>query len=410
PKVTLKLDYFAHTTADSAAEYLSTRAAAGNMPDVVYDDAGPLPTYLAQGWMRSLDEFAANDPDYRSYVASNLKADYTYGGKLYALPHQAHFETFLLNTDVLNALNLSMPSLSWTIGDFESYCKKATTNKYSAQEDFGSLYNSFAHNYSPATTLYGYNPASKQFDVSGLIQSTKLLLTLRSIPGLEANVLRKTSSGGVTDYTKKFGTGSYSDNFVAFHKGLTLFHGLGTWEYAIKRKTVTNFNWTMWPFPQETQGVMPYHVDHCFMTSSAKNTAAAWQVLRYLTYSYEGNIARLSMYDAANAGKYALQNNYYFPTCTHPAVAAKFKSLPKVDDTAKYLYENMGKCYRYDMVKLVPDWNNIVTSYYTQAMNTAISGTASLVDQTLTEAAAKANTVITNSWNTFNGKLATAQK
>ena len=107
PKVKLKIDYFAHSSEDSAAEYLSARAAAVNMPDIVYDDTGRIPTYLTQGWMYPLDEFVKGDTDYRKYVPDNLKADYTYGGKLYALPHQAHYETFLLNLDLLTIIQIT---------------------------------------------------------------------------------------------------------------------------------------------------------------------------------------------------------------------------------------------------------------------------------------------------------------
>lgn len=403
--VKLKFDYFSNGT--DATEYLSTRAAAGNMPDIVYDDAGSLPTKILQGWVHPLDEFVKNDPDYKNYVPANLKSDYTFGGKLYALPHQAHFETFLLNTDVLNKLNLSKPSLDWTFEDFADYCKKATTDTYSAQEDFGALYSTFVNCFDSSATLYGYNPSTKKINASGLITSIKKIKELRTIPGLEANSLKSNMS----DYTKKFGTGGWSDGWVAFHKGLTLFHGLGTWEYKNKRETVTNFNWIMWTFPQSSSGVMPYHVDHCFMTSSCKNTAAAWQLLRYCTYSYEGNIARLSMYDDTNKGKYALQNSFYYPTCTHPKVVEKFNSLPgvKSEPVAEYLQANIGKCFRYDMVKIVPDWNNIVGDVYSGAIMTAVNGADSLVEQTINQYATAATKRSENAWSEFNTKLKKVQ-
>ena len=406
PKIKLKIDYFAHSSEDSAAEYLSARAAAGNMPDIVYDDTGRIPTYLTQGWMYPLDEFVKGDTDYQKYVPDNLKADYTYGGKLYALPHQAHYETFLLNLDLLNELNLKVPSLSWTLDDFANYCKKAVTDTSAAQEDFGALYASFVNCFNSSTTQYGYNTKTKQFDPSGFSSSIKFLLNLKAVPGLEAASLRSTNgSDGNNNYFTKFGTGTYSDNFVAFHKGRTLFHGLGTWEYASKRKEVTNFNWKMFPFPQSKPGAMPYHVDICFMTTAVRNKAAAWQFLRYVTYSYEGNVARLSQYDSANKGKYALVNDLYYPTSHHPKVEEKFKSLPGLTDVQLYLYQNQSKCYRFDMVKLVPDWSNISKQYLTPAFNDAIGGTTSGVDAALNEPFRKANKAVTEAWNKLNKAL-----
>lgn len=414
PNIKLKFDYFAHTTTDSAEEYLSTRAAAGNMPDIVYDDAGPLPTYLTQGWMYPLDEFVKGDTDYQKYVPDNLKKDYTYGGKLYALPHQAHYETFLLNTDLWNRLNikdgsgkaLSQPALNWTLEDFEKYCKLAVTDKSAAQEDMGALYSSFVNCFNKNDTAMGYNTSTKKFETNGIGDSIKFLMSLKAVPGLEAASLRSTSgSSGSNNYFTKFGSGNYSDNFVAFHKGMTLFHGLGTWEYASKRKTVTNFKWKMIPFPQKVSGSMPYHVDACWMTKSVRNKEAAWQLLRYVTYSYEGNEARLSMYDAKNKGKYSLVNELYYPTSHHPKVEAKFKSLPGITDAQLYLYENQSKCYRFDMAKLVPDWNNIYKTYLTPALNSAKAGTQSGVDQALAEPYAKANKALDEAWAKLNKAL-----
>ena len=54
--------------------------------------------------------------------------------ELYALPHQAQFEEMVVNLDVLDALNLDMPELDWTLEDFEKYLKAATNSKYSGIE------------------------------------------------------------------------------------------------------------------------------------------------------------------------------------------------------------------------------------------------------------------------------------
>lgn len=64
----------------------------------------------------------------------NLIQDYTYCGRLYALPHQVQYEGTFINLDVLDALNLDMPSLDWTPEDFAEYLKAATTSTYSGIE------------------------------------------------------------------------------------------------------------------------------------------------------------------------------------------------------------------------------------------------------------------------------------
>lgn len=405
--IDIKFDYFAHSSEDSAAEYLSTRTAAGKMPDIIWDEAGKLPLYIQQGWVYPLDEFVKDDPDFE-YVPSNLVRDYTFGGKLYALPHQAHFEETFINLDVLDAINKKLPQLDWTPDDFEEYLRAASTDKYSGIEMLAMIPTMLTNAFNPETTLYGYNLDTKQFDVSGFVEAVKYTVNLRAIPNLEAWALRRSTTGGKTDYVIKFGS---SDDMTAFNKGLTLFHGVGTWELADAATRWSNMNWTMWTIPQNSSnpGAMPLHVDHCFMTSACKNPETAFQVLRYITYSTEGNLARLSMYDEANQGKYATINNVYYPTTTNPKVAEKFNSLPGVTETDKYLFANIDKCMRYDLLKIVPGWNDVLSNYLSDYFNKAMDGTVANVEPILKEMESKANEAIAKEWSNFNSKLAKVQ-
>lgn len=408
PNLDIKFDYFSHTEDDSAAEYLSTRAAAGKLPDIVWDEAGQLPLYVTQGWVYPLDEFVAGDPDFE-YIPKNLITDYTYCGKLYALPHQAHYELTYVNLDLLNTLNLDMPSLSWTPEDFETYLKAATTAEYSGIEKLFMIPNLLTDAFDPNTTQYGYNYDTRQLEMGGFIKAVQYMVRLRQIPGLEAWALRRNTSGEENDYVKKFGT---NEDNAAFDKGLTLFHGVGSWELASAKTRWEGRNWTYWTVPQssEAPGCMPLHVDHCFMTSSCENPKAAFQVLRYLTYSKEGNIARLSMYDAENAGKYATMNYLYYPTTLHPEVAEKFGSLPNVTELDQFLFENITNSKRMDTAKIVPSWKDVFTNYIETSVNTATDGTEAMVEATLNEAASKANQALSEAWTTFETKVSEVQR
>ena len=408
PNLDIQFDYFSHTTEDSAAEYLSTRTAAGELPDIVWDEAGQLPLYVSQGWVYPLDEFVADDPDFQ-YVPESLIANYTYCGKLYALPHQAHFEEMFVNLDVLNALNLDMPSLDWTTEDFATYLKAATNSTYSGMEKLFQIPTLVTSAFNPSTSQYGYNEDTRQFEVDGFVKALQYMVDLRAIPGLEAWALRRNSTGEETDYVKKFG--SNEDN-AAFDKGLTLFHGVGTWELADAQNRWSDKNWTCWTIPQsaENPGVMPYHVDHCFMTSSCENPEAAWQVLRFITYSTEGNLARLSMYDEENAGKYVTINQLYYPTTSNPEVAEKFLSLPGVTETDKYLFENIPNCRRFDYDKIVPSWTDVVSNYFQEPVNNATDGTSAMVEATITEAASLANPAMEKAWADFEATVTQVQQ
>lgn len=104
-------------------------------------------------------------------------------------------------------------------------------------------------------------------------KSTTLQRQLRESPGVEAWYMR-TSNANLeeSDYVKKFGKGNLDDLDMAFHMGRTAMGLYGTWDEFPLQQQNLSFQWTLWPYPQSADhpGRMPLHVDHCFMTSSAK--------------------------------------------------------------------------------------------------------------------------------------------
>ena len=89
----------------------------------------------------------------------------------------------------------------------------------------------------------------------------------------------------------------------------------------------------------------------------------------------------------------------------------KFKSLPgvKAEPVAEYLQTNIGNCYRYDPVKLVPNWNKTTADAY-KNLYKAVSGADSLVDQTVNQAIKTCNDKVQKEWSDFNKKLTEVQK
>ncbi len=121
------------------------------------------------------------------------------------------------------------------------------------------------------------------------------------------------------------------------------------------------------------------------MTKSAKNKAASFQVLRYMTYSVEGNLARLAMYESKNKGKYDLNERLYYPTTLNSKISEKFNSLPGVTDVDKYMYENIGNGFRQDLIKLVPGFTDIGTKLSTIKNVSQINSVQNTVNKMVTD-------------------------
>ena len=117
---------FPGSTGGAFNEYLTQKAAANSMPDLMWLDWNDFAPEVASGFVMPLDEYFDADPE-AAYVPSGMTDPYVYGGKLYALPCQMNAMGITVNLDMLEALNIEKPSYDWTVAEFIDICKKAIT-------------------------------------------------------------------------------------------------------------------------------------------------------------------------------------------------------------------------------------------------------------------------------------------
>lgn len=413
PNIKIKVDYY-NSSSDTSKEYIANKSAAGKLPDIVFDDIAQLPLYVSQGIVYPLTKFVKNDKEF-NYIPKYIIDTYTYGGDLYALPHQAYFTSIVFNLDLMDSLNLDMPELDWTVEDFIKLSKKGYTKNNYAIDDDNFFESYFAPLYSTGATNYGYVEKTRTFDINALVKSLQLQAELRDIPGLVGYTARFGSSGEKSDYYKLVGS---EDQFAATKNGKSLMLDLqrGTYNYSFIDELCDGFEWCFWPYPQNSAnpGRMPVHIDHAWMTTAVKNPEAAFTVLRYLTYSKEGNLARLNAYINADSGKYSLNLPYYTPITVQPDVKATYEKLMKkmsgnslTYETALYQYKNLEKCFRGDAEKFIPSFSQSWLDNATVAVNKMrdgrdYSGAAALQK--------KATNAIQDYWKDFETKLAKVKK
>lgn len=405
PNIELNVVYYDVSTSD----YLSAQAAAGTMPDVVFDDASQIYYYVSQGWVYPLDDFVEGDEDF-SYVPVSITDSYRYGGNLYALPMQAHFNSIFINLDLLDKLNMDLPDLDWTPEDYMDLLKSGTTNEYSGTEILWQIDEYLAGTISTDTGYYGYDPQTRTFRTSDTwVQGVNIMRELRSYPGCEAWSLRNSNvDGDTSDYTRKFGNGDTSDIHMAFKMGKILTDPRGTWDVAWLKELP--YEWVLWPFPQgeDSPGRLPMHIDCSWVTSTAQNPQAAFEFVRFVTYSKEGNLERLAMYETGDTDDYTLNEMFYIPTTNHPEVAEHFKNLENVSESIAYMYDNMTNSFRADLSKIVPGWDQVNNEYLSPRGNEVRDGIedAASVAAELDNVCTKA---IQGYWNDFEETLSKVQ-
>lgn len=385
---------------------MTALAAADNLPDVCMGSE-QFGYILQQGWAYPLDSLIEEDKECEYLLKSGLKR-FTYNDHIFAIPYQLTFNTIVVNEDLLNTLNMDKPGYDWTVDEFVSMAKKATTNEYSG---INYVYNTENPTWGLDNKLmgallpegyeqFGYSFETHNIDLTvnnAWVESNNILNELASVPGLIADNLKASSSGSVNDYEKKFGKDA--DALVS---GKVLFGNHSTWEYGTFAKS--NFKFDMYPVPTG-DGIpsrIQTHMDFCYMTTKVteENRDAAWAFLKFMSFDKDGCLIRLQdRIDNPTGG-------IYIPASGDPDVLKAFDDT-EYPEGIKYMYhqtvENPDQALVADCDKVVPNFWADITQYRDTAVKSVQEGTdpAALV----TDLQTKASEAIAASWEYFSTSM-----
>ncbi len=389
---------------DDALEYLTSQEMSGKKkPDIIYHDAGPLPSYIQNGWVYPLTSFVEGDEAFEK-VPKNLVENYMYNDNLYALGYTIFTNALLINEDLVEEMNVDLPEYDWNWDDFLEFVKACTNSSYSGVEDLTGVYNWMPGTMTEGRSITGYDYNANTFDLEAVRKYVNYYSEIGKLNGVEGTSLKQIASAGKSDYEKKFGTGTDTD--AAFIAGKVAGTFTGTWAYATWNQKELDFNWEFYPVPQCTPGRIPIHIDYCWMTTDVaeENLEAAWTFLRYVTYSREGNLARLTAYDEDHISS-DVNQAYYIPWTTDEKVVEKFRSLPYVTDSILYIFDNLDKGYPGDPEKTVPGFEDVEYSVVGKLAYEAVMGKRDFASG-MNEAQSKANAQIQEHLTNFNAALA----
>lgn len=411
PNVEITLDKWTHSTNDDGREYLVKNMKTGTAADIIWDEAGEMPRYIKEGWVRPITKYVNADPE-AGNIPANLKADYTFEGELFAVPHQATFELVAVNTTLYEKLGGKASDLEKYRSNpmtWDEYCAllQLGADGFSKKMCVGITDLFVTHNRycwwltsdkSARYSTLALNLDTGNREVSFYQEGAKEFRRLREINGVE---------GWYTSQQGKLKSElSYSSSYSGLWKaGKALVED--TLTVYVDNWNNLSFNYVTMPTPTKNGNLM-MHIDQCFITSncSDENMDAAFQLLRFMSYSTNGNLARLSMYEPENAKIYNLNSHVYYPTTNSQAVAEKFNSLDVVNATDKYLFANIKNSKRYDAFKIFPDYrDNMTESKSGTALNNVTDGKDPTASG-LAEPTAKFNTLSQASLKTLKESIA----
>ena len=412
PDIQLELIIGSEEASKMATE-LSTLAAGNKLPDVAVGVEN-FAYILSQGLAYPLDNLYAADPDKADALQAGIQ-NYTYNGHLYALPFRVQFNGIMVNLDLIETKNLDVPEYDWTVEEFMDMAKKATDDQYSGI----NIVNSGDNTHDLQTKLmgammeapyqmYGYNMDTHEFDFTSgpWTKAQNYIKELRSVPGLISDELKewgKRNQGIADAYDNKFG-GS-ADAMVA---GKVLFGNHNSWEtYWMVKKC--NFQWDMYPVPHaaDVEERIQTHVDYAFLTPAVteENAQAAYEVIKFLSFSKEGCLTRMAITDRGVAA-----NDYtafYTPGSSNPDVLQAYSDNELIPGGMKYMLQTISedpeKIFIADANKLIPNFWDDVEDYLAQTEEQIENGgDAHALAQDLQN---KVNAAAKDTWERFEAKL-----
>lgn len=402
PNITVVIEPFE----GESGPYLTQKAGENALPDVLWGDWTNFPYAVSQGYVRPIDDLFNADEESK-YVSKSLLTPYTYGGKLYAVPDQIHAMMMAVNTDMFDELNIDKPSYNWTVEEFEATMKAATTKTTSGAaklEDFDWVYSSWDTN--KWTPCYDYKTMKFDFTSSWLPAFNKMQ-EMSAVPGLDVRMLRINNEG--KDYIAKFGEAGLNDAHYTFKEGMSLLVPGASWESNWMRAQV-KVNWEYFPYPRKdasSPAMTPVHVNHTYMMSTCKDVDAAWQLLKWVSFGSEGNVAKTEIFSKRPADEQAdgkLYFLFYFPSTSHPDVVKAFNNNPYVTDGLKQVYKNLENSFRCDLNKILPGYNLIFTDEVWGLLGGARDGKLNAAD-VATKLDKLVNDAATEQWKIFNDSL-----
>ncbi len=276
---------------------------------------------LPYGWLADISEMYKNDPDTK-YIFPTLQASGTFGNKRYAVPTYIYPQFWIVNKTLLEEANVPIPDYDWSWETMEQTAKMANneTNKIIG--------------------LYGVNGGyGAESGARAYISELPKIIKMKSDPVVGASWSARGFDGESFNYLDDAQLTAFNKLMTALNEGwcklgLTAEQKLeyyGSEDYrptvngkvAIWReeswsfkdvKDLLEFEWDIYPGPG---GVTGGNTDIIGISSLCAEKKAAYQLLKWMSYSEEGILKRFELFREHGGVVYRQGNNYPYPVADY---------------------------------------------------------------------------------------------
>lgn len=279
-----------------------------NVPDVFL--VNRLENFLPVGLMADITDCFDNDPD-TEYIFDSVRNLGVYKNKRYVIPTYIYPQFWIVNKDLIQEANQSLPGYDWTWEMMENLAKSVhndTTHKiglYGTAQYFYEYPKVIESKTNPDNGWYAYGYNGEKFDFSS--QSYLTAMNNMEVAIQQGYLVNALSPEQCLEYYGNAETDPrYSGNVAIWREA----------SWSVKDRIPDfGFEFDIYPAPS---GIGMGNTDIAGVSALSKNKLAAYQLLKWMSYSEEGILRRFELYEEYKDELYISGNNYPYPVVQYP--------------------------------------------------------------------------------------------
>ncbi|MDP2425063.1 MAG: extracellular solute-binding protein [bacterium] len=309
PNITVEFQMMGASSEEWDSNFIAA-VESNTLPDVFL--VNRLASFLPFNILANISDYYNNDPD-TQFLFDSVKELGMYNGKRYAIPTMIYPTMWIVNLDILDAAGVNIPGYDWTYQQMASIAQATTNENTHIMGMYGcSFYNrelpkvlkiaaaTSNEELIAAKKWQSFSYDGNQFNFNDPVFLSAMTLLTDAVnggycvPGLSAAQLEERY---------------LSSSFEPTYNGKVAMWRDASWS-AKNYFSQMLFEWDIYPGPN---GVTGGNTDIAGVASTSLHKAAAYQFLKWMTYSEEGLLTRFQLFKDYADQVYISANNYGYP-------------------------------------------------------------------------------------------------
>ena len=309
PNITVNIQMMGASSEEWDSNFIAA-SEAGTLPDVFL--VNRLASFLPYNILMDITDLYDHDPD-TQYLFNSVKDLGIYKESRYAIPTFIYPMLWLVNLDILEAAGVAIPDYDWTYQQMESIAQATTNENNHIIGEYGTGFftrqlpkvlkieaATTPEELTAAKKWQSYSYDGTQFNFNDpVFLSAMNMMTDALNEGYVVNTLGP-------DTLEEW----YLDSsFEPTYNGKVAMWEEASWSVK-DHFTQMLYNWDVYPGPN---GVTGGNTDIAGISSTCEHPQAAYQLLKWMSFSQEGLLTRYQLFEDYSDQVYISANNYGYP-------------------------------------------------------------------------------------------------